>query len=1447
MSTPSARDHHRARVRVRARTVSWGLVPLLFVGIAVWFAYNLVVCMGSGRAQAWQLMLCSRFNLLPDALGIFLVATLVWLGFALRDLARATGGTEAMAGRSRFARPAVGARHAYRQLDADEQASLRFAVEMTAWAAAAALGTLVFYWLELAFPLALLVIAGVVTALVRLGRRGMGGLGTSRQPTTNPDRPPESVLPLNIFHVLEEEYVALHHALPAGHPGFDFTSDQIVTGNETLIPEDLANAAGGRSGATACGRYLASLLGGQWTETRLRALSVPELVAVLNDLLKRSDLYDAWPSTGAALRPETQEYIRLYFDVLSEKLRGEDLVRFHRLLLEDAYPTALKRLNDVRMAAIVARIHETPTAALCLSGGGIRSGTFSLGVLQALARRGLLPRMSYLSTVSGGGYIGSWLTAWCHRHVGRLSGVIDELTKAPGPKLEPEPEPLRQLREYASFMAPRPSLTSADVWSFVAIYVRNLLINWAALIPLLLAALLVPRIVAALFYARHVESGAAWYPGAQVGKSAELAWVFYGLLAAGFALSVLAVLYVTINRPSRADLLVPRSWWRRHREQRHFLQLALLPAVLAGLCLSTFWAWARAGDPPLPPDLLAPVVKWVTRRPLWLVLLVLAIAVYVLAILLAAVSLRNRPRGPDWVAAGFTGGGGGLLTWLLLQHTAFNAPVPPPGYVNTTGAWYATLAVPAYLMILFGGIVAFVAATSKRRAATWGKTWFSIEDEDREWLGRCGGWLFLTAVGWAALSALVIFGPLVLLLSPKILGGLGGISGLAAAIGGKSALTPATDKDASARGWRALVLDHLLTIAAVVFLALFIAALSLFSSWAVAWIVDFEYQPASQLVRWPSYAYGTVVSENEEVVPAVWSAATTRGQLAILYFSPVCRVAGLALVLAGLGLLAGWVINLNKFSLHAAYRSRIIRAFLGASRPADERVPNPFTGFDPQDNIQMHELRPGLLREASFKPGGFVKLADKLVGAQTKPGNDPSSSALVNALSSITNGMLHRHSPGQPLSQSLKRNLLEDLNRLLDGMPGLLDLAAFANLPGDDPARKIVSVVTQGGNTNPPPEWVGLTNAALEQKLPAHGHSNARLVLNRVVLASVYEDELSPLDWPPPPSSLLHVVGTALNLVGGKRLAWQQRRAESFTISPLHCGSLFRGYRRSRQYGGIDGISLGTAVTISGAAVSSNMGYHSSSSAITFVLTLFNARLGWWLGNPGVAGDDRSQTRYSEPPYRRAFPRMSLAPLVMEAFGLTDDTSRYVLLSDGGHFDNLGLYEMILRRCRFIVVVDGSQDENAAFDDLGATVRKIRIDLGVEIVFEDGLPIYKRESSEIKAGKGRYCAVATIRYPDGGSAPNGVLVYIKPTLLDSEPRDVLQYAAANPDFPHQTTLDQFFDESQFESYRRLGQHAVETICQSSTAASMTFTDFLQSARAHAGAATTGRPTLPPGF
>src|SRR5262249_23011122 len=141
-------------------------------------------------------------------------------------------------------------------------------------------------------------------------------------------------------------------------------------------------------------------------------------------------------------------------------------------------------------------IHALPDkrAALCLSGGGIRSATFSLGVLQGIARAGLLSRFHYLSTVSGGGYIGGWLTAWLPHAGGDVDGVANALASLdPDRKLEPEPPPVSHLREYSNYLAPRPGLLSADTWTLAGTMVRNLILVWLVLLPLLAAALAVPR------------------------------------------------------------------------------------------------------------------------------------------------------------------------------------------------------------------------------------------------------------------------------------------------------------------------------------------------------------------------------------------------------------------------------------------------------------------------------------------------------------------------------------------------------------------------------------------------------------------------------------------------------------------------------------------------------------------------------------------------------------------------------------------------------------------------------------------------------------------------------------------------------------------------------------------------------------------------------------------
>lgn len=266
---------------------------------------------------------------------------------------------------------------------------------------------------------------------------------------------------------------------------------------------------------------------------------------------------------------------------------------------------------------------------------------------------------------------------------------------------------------------------------------------------------------------------------------------------------------------------------------------------------------------------------------------------------------------------------------------------------------------------------------------------------------------------------------------------------------------------------------------------------------------------------------------------------------------------------------------------------------------------------------------------------------------------------------------------------------------------------------------------------------------------------------------------------------LFHVVNMTLNVVDTSRLAWQQRKAEPFTVSPLHAGTFFKGYRRSKEYGSPNnGISLGTAMAISGAAASPNMGYNSSTSS-ALLLALFNVRLGWWLGNPGPKGDAT---------YKEEGPSTAIRPLVEETFGLTTDEKPWVYLSDGGHFENLGIYEMVRRRNRFIMVVDGGCDPHYKFEDLGNAIRKIYIDLGVRIYMNDldklrnrppqeelakAIDALAAETAKAAANAGGqtppldpcepqapipYIAVGSIDYTeaDGEDAEPGILLYVKP-------------------------------------------------------------------------------------
>jgi hypothetical protein len=174
--------------------------------------------------------------------------------------------------------------------------------------------------------------------------------------------------------------------------------------------------------------------------------------------------------------------------------------------------------------------------------------------------------------------------------------------------------------------------------------------------------------------------------------------------------------------------------------------------------------------------------------------------------------------------------------------------------------------------------------------------------------------------------------------------------------------------------------------------------------------------------------------------------------------------------------------------------------------------------------------------------------------------------------------------------------------------------------------------------------------------------------------------------------------------------------------------------------------------------------------------------------------------------------------LVKELLGQTNDTNDYVYLSDGGHFDNMGLYELVRRGCRFIVICDGEEDGDLKFGGIAAAIRRCRMDFGVDIALD--LRSLERPKDSLYGS--RHVVVGTIRYPgsckdtdEPGKKDNsdGVVVYLKASLTGDEPADVLSYKKEHPAFPYDSTTDQWFTESQFESYRTLGYHVARSTFQ----------------------------------
>ncbi|HSH74434.1 MAG TPA: hypothetical protein VLA09_01925, partial [Longimicrobiales bacterium] len=302
-----------------------------------------------------------------------------------------------------------------------------------------------------------------------------------------------------------------------------------------------------------------------------------------------------------------------------------------------------------------------------------------------------------------------------------------------------------------------------------------------------------------------------------------------------------------------------------------------------------------------------------------------------------------------------------------------------------------------------------------------------------------------------------------------------------------------------------------------------------------------------------------------------------------------------------------------------------------------------------------------------------------------------------------------------------------------------------------------------------------------------------------------------------------HILNTNLVLVDSERRTWRTRGGDSFILSPFYCGSTATGWRRTEHFER-NTMTLATAMAISAAAANPNTGVGGKgltrSKFVSLLMALLNLRLGSWVRNC-----DR----------KRTFPPNHFWPGgAYELLGGFRETSKWLMLSDGGHFENLALYEMIRRRLKLIVLLDSGADPDFNFADLQNAMRRIDADFGARLDFtspeggDEGSrevgdtekgplrPLsYEREREEGHFPKypGRAVrgwAHAKIKYQgwDEKNADNspfeGDLIYVKTTLVDGLSITTEGYRDANPDFPDQTTADQFFDSEQFEAYRDLG-------------------------------------------
>ena len=1037
----------------------------------------------------------------------------------------------------------------------------------------------------------------------------------------------------------------------------------------------------------------------------------------------------------------------------------------------------------------IARAHAKQLVGLAFSGGGIRSATFNLGVLQALARLKLLEKFDYLSTVSGGGYIGSWLMAWMRRR--GVKDVWAQLRPERGRQAGgTEVAEIHFLRRFSNYLTPKLGWLGADMWTVIAVYLRNLILNLIILSSAFAVVLMLPRLVAVLpKYASQWLSQLGFYlegHGFPFGAHG-IGLVALTFLAVG-AFVALVFAAVGIVRSMRYFGVAEEKNAGRENIEK----------------LENKSGWRDANGTKLPTAFSAQGLVWYECH-------------------LDDFILQLRFR--------FTGNAcGSVYLWSLLEKDASKPNVKEAVVIHFAGPDQkgpSTAAINTQEPVRPAAIqpgwndLEITAVDGRCTVRVNGQTINSALIDRRSRLERglpLGGVVAIerTAIDFDRLTITKI----------ESASGSGATQGevqrrivlpllfaafLAVFLFGFGDRTP---DEAAATGSGYQSMRHWLGVHLIgtpfrwwwcgLAAGLGSAALVLVPGLIWAWRQGRSVKKEARDIRSSLLAIFLAAGLGGVAACALFYVFVGRTVWEVLIWGPPAILAaflGTTVLLIGFlgrfmrderrewwSRLSAWLLIyslawIGMFGI-AFYGPAILRQIAGWGRVASGAITaawavSTISGLIAARGATTGKEKSNTLNDLLARIAPYVFVGGFII----------SLSWVVDALLAGVSGVHHTTDPHVGLIADQWHamyginpiwliGLIVGFAVVAVGLSVCLDINQFSMhmLYRNRLGRCYLGASNRLRRAQP------FTGFSSDDDLPL--------------------TELSNLTFHGAFAAPYPIINAALNLVGGQELAWQQRKAASFTFTPQYCGYEFPelppGYCRTEEFAKKPppAVSLATAMAISGAAASPNMGYHTA-PAPAFLMTVFNVRLGWWLGNPRKKDG-----------FERSGPLNVLWRLACELFGLTDERGRYIYLSDGGHFENLGIYELVRRRCRFIVACDAEEDHAFGFGGLGNAIEKCRSDFGVDIDI-DVEPIRRRSDNGHSEW---HCAIGEIHYSrvdrDGR---DGILVYIKSSLTGDEPTDVLRYAAANPEFPHQSTGDQWFDESQFESYRVLGFHIVENV------------------------------------